>query len=171
MSSLTKIAVTCLLTTLSITSYAQTIKSAVNSEAARKVKILNSESERDFKPDPDYLADSAYKYTLTYQDTVMKDVDSDGIKDAVVLLYYCEATNCHPTTRTADLVVFKEHKKNQFIKVDSAPLGVHGKIKSINNGIINVSAFYYRADDASCCPSNEILRSYKIRNKKMSKVQ
>ena len=132
MSYLYKSTALCLLTTLSMTSYAQTIKSAVDSEAASRVKILNMESETDSKQEPNYVEGGAYRYMLTYQDMTMKDVDSDGIKDAVAMLYYCEFTNCHPTTRIADLVVFKGLKRNQFAKMDWMPLGSHGKIKSIN---------------------------------------
>lgn len=171
MSYLIKMTALGLLMTLSVTSYAQTLKSAVNSEALSKAKILNAETEKGNKKIFDDMQDDAYKYKLTYQDITMKDVDADGIKDAVTLLYYCEITNCHPTTRTVDLVVFKGNKKNQFTKLGSAPLGVHGKLKDINNGIINVSAFYYKAEDASCCPSSEYSRSYAIKNNKLFKVQ
>lgn len=171
MNYLVKTAAVCLLTTLSLPSYAQTIKSAINSEAASRVKILNMESEQEFKDDPYYVAGGAYKYTLTYQDITIKDVDADGVKDAVAMLYYCEYTNCHPTTRIADLVVFKGGKKNQFTKMDTIPLGSHGKIKSIDNGLIKVTIQSYQAGDASCCPSNETSKSYKVKKNKLVEVK
>ena len=171
MNYLIKMTPVCLLTTLSMTSYAQTIKSAINSEAASRVKVLNLESEEQSKQGLNYVKGGAYKYTLTYQDITMKDVDGDGVKDAVAMLYYCEYTNCHPTTRIADLVVFKGAKKNQFTKIDTMPLGSHGKIKSINKGLIKTTIQSYAAGDASCCPSIEDSRSYKVKNKKLYRVE
>ncbi len=171
MNHLIKIAAAGLLTTLSMASYAQTLKSAVDSEAVSRVKALNIQSEKESKQEPSYVEGGAYKYTFTYQDITMQDVDSDGIKDAVAMLYYCEFTNCHPTTRKADLVVFKGLKNNQFTKLGTAPLGSHGKLKSVNKGVMNVTISSYAQGDASCCPSKDSTRSYKIKKKKLVKVK
>lgn len=100
----------------------------------------------------------------------MKDVNADGIQDAVVLLYYCEKTNCHPTTVSVDLVVFKGLGKNQFTKLGAAPLGATAKINSINNGVINVTSYRYRESDAGCCPTDKAITSYKIKNNKLVKL-
>lgn len=170
MHYLTKVAALCLLTTLSITSYAQTLKAAMSNETTSNVKFLNLESEKYFVPDAEYPEDAAMRFDFAAQSVVMKDVDSDGVQDAVALLYYCEETNCHATTRSVDLVVFKGLGKNQFTKLGSIPLGVDAKIKSISKGVIKVTSYGYGEDDPSCCPTDELAMSYKIKNKKLVKL-
>lgn len=170
MKYLIKITTACLLTTLSITSYGQTIKAAISNETASNVKFLNLESKKYFVPDAGYPEDAAMRFDFATQSVVMKDINSDGVKDAVALLYYCEETNCHTTTRSVDLVVFKGLGKNQFTKLGSVPLGVDAKIKSINNGVIKVTSYGYGEDDPSCCPTDTITMSYKIKNKKLVKA-
>lgn len=170
MKYLIKITAVCLLTTLSMASYAQTIKTAISSEAASSVKFLNLQSKKYFVPDSEYPEDTAMRFDFATQSVVMKDIDSDGIQDAVALLYYCEETNCHTTTRSVDLVVFKGLGKNQFTKLGSAPLGIDANIKSINNGVIKVTSYGYGEDDPSCCPTDEITMSYKIKNKKLVNI-
>ena len=51
MNYLFKLTAACLFITLSINSYAQTIKTAINSEVTNNVKFLNLESEppRDYR--------------------------------------------------------------------------------------------------------------------------
>lgn len=170
MNYLIKITAACLLTTLTITSYAQTIKAAVSSETANNVRFLNLESKKYFVPDADYPEDAAMRFDFATESIVMKDIDSDRVQDAVALLYYCEETNCHTTTRSVDLVVFKGLGKNQFTKLGSVPLGIDAKIKSINNGIIKVTSYGYGEDDPSCCPTDTSIMSYKIKNKKLVKI-
>lgn len=170
MNYLIKVTAACLFTTLSITSYAQTVKTAINSEVTNNVKFLNLESEKYFVPSADYTEDEALKYAFHDQKTIMKDVNADGIQDAVVLLYYCEKTNCHPTTVSIDLVVFKGLGNNQFTKLGAAPLGATAKINSINNGVINVTSYRYGESDAGCCPTDKATTSYKIKNNKLVKI-
>lgn len=170
MNYLIKAAALCLLTTLSITSYAQTLKAAISSETTSNVKFLNLESEKYFIHDSEYLENEAMRFTFDNQSMVMKDVNSDGILDAVTLLYYCEETNCHATTKSVDLVVFKGLGKNQFTKLGSASLGVAAKIKSVDNGVISITSYAYGEDDPSCCPTDELTMSYKIKNKKLVKI-
>ena len=170
MSYLTKATAICLFTTLSITSYAQSIESAIKKEVASKVNILNV-NERKITLDAGYAQDEAFKYDTEGQKIVMKDINSDGIKDAIVLLYYCEKTNCHMTTKSVDLVVFKGLGKNQFTKLGSASLGLKAKINSINNGVINVVSYDYGKTDPGCCPEKETKKSYKIKNGKLAKIK
>lgn len=170
MNYLIKLTAACLLTTLSITSYAQAVKTAINSEVTTNINFLNLESEKHFVPSEDYTEEEALKFAFNNQKTVMKDVDADGIQDAVVLLYYCEKTNCHPTTVSVDLVVFKGMGKSQFTKLGAAPLGASAKINSINKGVINITSYSYGENDAGCCPTDKTTTSYKIKNKKLVKV-
>ena len=170
MSYLIKITAACLLTTLSVTSYAQSLNAAINKEAASGVKLLNLESKKYFVRDADYLEDEAMKFDLDNKEVIMKDVNSDGIQDAIALLYYCEETNCHATTKSVDLVVFKGLGKNQFAKLGSASLESNAKIKSINKGIIKVVSYSFGDTDPGCCPSKESLRYYKIKNGKLVKA-
>ena len=170
MNYLIKLTAACLFTTLSITSYAQTVTTAINNEVTNNVEFLNLQSEKYFVPSVDYAEDEALKYAFHNQKTIMKDVNADGIQDAVVLLYYCEKTNCHPTTVSIDLVVFKGLGKNKFTKLGAAPLGAAAKINSINNGVINVTSYRYGENDAGCCPTDKVTNSYKIKNKKLVKI-
>ncbi|WP_352339598.1 hypothetical protein [Psychrobacter sp. 16-MNA-CIBAN-0192] len=124
---------------MSVTSYAQSIKTAINQEMTSNVKFLNLESEKYFIYDAEYLDSEAMKFAHNGEDIMMKDVNSDGVKDAIVLIYYCEETSCHTTTHSTDLVIFKGLRNNQFVKLGAASLGVNAKIESVNNGIINVN--------------------------------
>ena len=171
MNYLIKITAACLLTTLSVTSYAQSLNTAIKKEVASGVKLLNLESKKYFVRDADYLEDEAMKFDLDNKEVIMKDVNSDGIQDAIALLYYCEETNCHATTKSVDLVIFKGIGKNKFTKLGSASLGLKAKIKNINKGIINVVSYEYGDEDPGCCPSKQSSKSYKITNGKLIKVK
>ena len=59
MNYLFKLTAAYLFITLSITSYAQTIKTAINSEVTNNVKFLNLESEKHFVPSADYVVSSS----------------------------------------------------------------------------------------------------------------
>lgn len=165
-----KIITAIVFATLSINTYAQTIKTAINSEAANNVKFLNMESKKYFVHDAEYPEFEAMGFTFDNQKTIMKDVDFDGTQDAVSLLYYCEETNCHPTTKSVDLVVFKGLGKNKFTKLGSASLGVNAKINNIKNGVISITSYGYGESDPSCCPTDESKMLYKIKNKKLVKL-
>lgn len=170
MNYLIKVTAACLLTTLSITSYAESLNAAINKETASSVKLLNLESKKYFVRDANYLEDEAMKFYLDNKEVIMKDVNSDGIQDAIALLYYCEETNCHATTKSVDLVVFKGLGKNQFTKLGSASLESNAKFKSVNKGVIKVISYSFGDTDPGCCPSKESLRSYKIKNGKLVKA-
>ena len=169
MNYLIKITAACLLTTLSVTSYAQSINAAINKETTNNIKILNI-NDKKLARDNGY-EDSAMKFDLDNKEVIMKDVNSDGIQDAIALLYYCEETNCHATTKSVDLVVFKGLGKNQFTKLGSASLGANAKIKSIDKGIIKVISYSFGNDDPGCCPSKESPKSYKVKNGKLVKAK
>lgn len=170
-NNLIKIIAACLLTSLSVTSYAQSIKTAISQEMTSNVKFLNLESEKYFVHDAEYLDGEPMKFAHNGEDIMMKDITSDGIKDAVVLLFYCEETSCHTTTHSTDLVIFKGLRNNQFVKLGAASLGVNAKIESVNNGIINVTSYGYGEDDPGCCPTEEVSRSFKIKNDKLAEIQ
>lgn len=170
MNYLINITAACLLTILSVTSYAESLNTAIKKEVASGVNLLNLESKKYFVRDPYYPEDEAMTYAFNTQKIVMKDVNSDGIQDAVALLYYCEDTNCHTTTKSAELVVFKGLGKNQFTKIGSAFLGISAEIKNIKNGVISVTSYGYGDNDPSCCPTDKITLSYKIKNGKLVKA-
>lgn len=170
MNRLTKTISACLLASLSITSYAQTIKTAINDEVTSNVKFLNSESEKYFVYDADYPDNKPMAFSSNGQKTIMQDIDSDGIKDAIILFYYCEKVNCHATTKSVDLVVFKGAGKGQFTKTGSASIGLDAKIKSVKNGVINVTSYDYGESDPGCCPSDESTISYKVQNNKLVEI-
>lgn len=170
MNYIVKISALCLFTLFSITSYAQTIKTAINDELASNIKFLNLESAKNFVYDADYPDNEPMKFTSNGQETIMRDINSDGIKDAIMLFYYCEETNCHATTKTVDLVVFKGLGNSQFTRLGSAFVGLNAKIKSVNNGIINVIEYSYGEDDPSCCPSEEFEISYKVKENKLVEI-
>lgn len=170
MNYLIKVIAACLLTTLSITSYGQSLNAAINKETASGVKLLNLESKKYYVKDADYLEDEPMKFDLDNKEIIMKDINSDGIQDAITLLYYCEEKNCHATTKSVDLVVFKGLGKNQFTKLGSASLESNAKIKSVDKGVIKVISYSFGNTDPGCCPSKESLRSYKVKNGKLVKA-
>ena len=158
----------CVLTTLSITSYAQSVSVAINKETANKTKILNINEKKQARANG--YEDEAMNFVFDNKEIIMKDINSDGIQDAIALLSYCEEASCHATTKSVDLVVFKGLGKNQFAKLGSASLESNAKIKSINKGIIKVVSYSFGDTDPGCCPSKESLRSYKIKNGKLVKA-
>ena len=170
MSYLVKITAACLLTSISITSYAQILETAINTEVANNVKFLNLESKKYFVSDADYPDNEPMIFSSNGQKTIMQDVNSDGVKDAVMIFYYCEETNCHATTKSTDLVVFKGLGKGQFTKLGSAPLGLDAKIRHIKNGVINITSYEYGEFDPGCCPSEETSISYKIQKNKLVEI-
>lgn len=172
MNFLLKVTASVLLTaTFSISVQAQTLKSAISQEVANNVKFLNLESEKAFIQDSEYLDYEPMQFSLLNQRiAVMKDVNTDGINDAIVLLSYCEKTSCHPTTNSTDLVVLKGLGKNQFKRLGSASLGVNAKINNVNKGIINLTSYEYGDDDPGCCATKETKRNFKIKNSQLVEV-
>ncbi|MDE4455274.1 hypothetical protein [Psychrobacter sp. DAB_AL62B] len=169
MNYLMKITAICLLTTLSIASYAQSINVAINKEVAKNIKLLNIDEKKEARKNG--YEDEAMNFVFDRKEVVMKDLNFDGIQDAIALIYYCEETSCHATTKSVNLVVFKGLGKNQFTKLGSAFLGLNAKIKNINKGVINVISYDYGDEDPECCPSKQSLKSYKITNGKLVKAK
>lgn len=169
MNYLMKTTAICVLTTLSITSYAQSVSVAINKETANKTKILNINEKKQARANG--YEDEAMNFVFDNKEIIIKDINSDGIQDAIALLSYCEETSCHATTKSVDLVVFKGIGKNQFTKLGSASLGLNAKIKNINKGVINLISYDYGDEDPGCCPSKQSSKSYKITNGKLMKVK
>ncbi len=169
MNYLMKTTAICVLTTLSITSYAQSVSVAINKETANKTKILNINEKKQARANG--YEDEAMNFVFDNKEIIMKDINSDGIQDAIALLSYCEEASCHATTKSVDLVIFKGIGKNKFTKLGSASLGLKAKIKNINKGIINVVSYEYGDEDPGCCPSKQSSKSYKITNGKLIKVK
>ena len=128
------------------------------------------ESEKIFIQDSEYLDNEPMVFDFNDQNIVMKDINADGINDAIALLFYCEKTSCHGTTHSSDLVVFKGLGKNQFKRLGSVPLGVNAKINNVNKGVINLTSYEYGDDDPGCCATKETKRNFKIKNNQLVEV-
>ena len=42
------------------------------------------------------------------------DINDDGEFDAIVEIFFCERTSCHPTTNSSEVVVFLNKKGTSF---------------------------------------------------------
>lgn len=84
-----------------------TLAQSINKEAGRITQDMNKESIQNAIKygEP---ASEAFRYHLEHKEIRYTDYNKDGIKDAVVLMIFCEQNNCHTTTRYSYVVFFQE---------------------------------------------------------------
>ena len=97
-------------------------------------------------------------------------MNGDGEFDAVVEIFFCETENCHPTTKSSELVVFL-NKKGNYQFVASKGFTLFGKINSIDDGVIRVDIYDLGEDDPQCCPELKRSESYSLKGKRLIKVR
>ncbi len=153
-------------------SFAQTLNEAIKTQAQIWVNHLNLVSEREYELEEDSEWDYVYKYHLANKVVVMSDLNGDGDQDAVVLAEYCEKTSCHLTTTTMELMIFQGRPNNQFVHVETKSLpGVGATVKVYPSKLIEVKCTSFSETDAHCCPSEEIIKRYRLNAGKLYSVR
>ncbi|MGC2236130.1 MAG: VCBS repeat-containing protein [Pyrinomonadaceae bacterium] len=134
-----------------------TLNKAIGTYAAKTIKALNKNGD-------------SFKYSLTNKNVFYNDLDGDGEFDAVVEMFFCERTSCHPTTNSSELVVYL-NKKGSFTFIASKGFSLYGKINSIEDGKIRVDIYGLDEDDPQCCPQLKRSEIYSLKNNKLVKVK
>ncbi len=148
---------------------ALTLNEALNVEVKKGIKAMNIESAKYYvKNSPD---DEPYKYEFGSKQIIYADLNGDKIKDAVVLVTYCEVNACHMTTRGEELIVFIGQKNKQFKHAASKELGFSTEMKLKSNNIIELTHYGYRNSDSTCCPSKKSIENVKLINNKLITIK
>ncbi len=134
--------------------HANNLNSLINQEVKAGIKKFSSRND---------------EYTLLNKNIIYADINSDGKKDAVVRLDYCEKTSCHNTTNVFTVAIFLNTGKN-YRFADRRTLGMDGDLK-ITNGTINVTTYEYSDSDPTCCPSLQKKAKFKMSKGKLVKIQ
>lgn len=98
-------------------------------------------------------------------------MNSDGKKDAVVALHYCEKLSCHMTTNVFDVAVFLNTGNGKYKYGAAYTLGLTGDLR-VKNGVIYANTFLYNEhEDPACCPSHKESIKLKFSNGKLFQVK
>lgn len=125
-----------------------TLQQQIDSHVKETVKSLDERSKRD-ATDSDY-----FRYAQTgKQEIISSDVNHDGIQDKIVVLDFCEKTNCHLTTTSTKVLVFTGMKNKQFKYLGSQSFSVYATVQKDKKGNITVHQYDYFDEDPHCCPS------------------
>jgi len=136
------------------------LKSLINQYAVNTVRALNKQSAKY----------SGFKYSVSNKNTFNADVNGDGEFDAIVEIFFCETGNCHPTTKSSELVVFLNNN-GSYRFAASKGFSLFGKINSIEDGIIYVDVYDLDEDDPQCCPELKRSEAYSFKGSRLVKVQ
>lgn len=125
--------------------------------ASKTIKLLNKNKE-------------SYKYTLDNKNIFFSDLDGDGDFEAIAELFFCEKSNCHPTTKSSELVIYlNDNGKYSFVA--SKGFSLFGKVNSIEDGKIKIDVYSLDEDDPQCCPEIKRKEIYALKNKKLVKIK
>ncbi len=112
----------------------------------------------------------SYKYKLERKNVFYGDLNNDGQFDAVVELFFCERTSCHPTTNSSELVVYS-NRQGKFTFAAFKRFSLFGKINSVEDGKIFIDVYGLDEDDPQCCPQLKRSEVYSLRNNKLIRVR
>ena len=140
---------------------ATTLQQQINNRIQVSIKNLNLESKK-YATDSDY-----FKFSLKSKEVITVDINHDGIKDKIIVLNFCEETNCHPTTMSSEVAVFIGKKDKKFNFLDSKYFAVTASIQKDKKGHINVHQYDYFEDDGHCCPSRLTKFNLTVKNGKL----
>jgi hypothetical protein len=135
------------------------LKSLVNQYAENTIRALNKKAAKE----------NGFKYKVIGKNTFNADVNGDGEFDAVVEMFFCEINNCHPTTKSSELVIFLNNK-GSFRFAASKGFSLFGKINSIEDKIIYVDVYDLDEDDPQCCPNLKSSEEYFLKGSKLIKI-
>ncbi|WP_461343604.1 hypothetical protein [Brevundimonas sp. GN22] len=95
----------------------------------------------------------AYKHQVDQIEIYRRDLDGNGISDAVAVIYACEEQNCHSTTRSTHIGLLYANA-NSFEVAHFERYDLRAKIVDLwgADGLV-VEAKDYGPNDPSCCPS------------------
>ncbi len=136
------------------------LKSLINQYAANTVRALNKQHAKY----------NGFKYSVSNTNTFNADVNGDGEFDAVVEMFFCETENCHPTTKSSELVVFV-NDNGTYRFAASKGFSLFGKINSIEDGIIYVNVYDLDEGDPQCCPEIKRSEAYSLKGNRLVKVR
>ncbi len=157
------------LSLISISVNANNLNQLINVHSKQTILSLNKESARQSYNDD---SDSAYRYKMVSKIIKPADLNKDGINDQIVLMNYCERSNCHPTTSSTEIAVFIGTKSGNYKYSDSISFNIGANITSIQpNGRINLIVDGYGDNDPSCCPSAKSKRSYTFNQGKLVRLK
>ena len=140
---------------------ATTLQQQINNRVQTSIKNLNLDSKK-YATDSDY-----FKFSLKSKEVITVDINHDGIKDKIIVLNFCEETNCHPTTMSSEVAVFIGKKDQKFNFLDSKYFAVTASIQKDKKGHINVHQYDYFEDDGHCCPSRLTKFNLTVKNGKL----
>ena len=151
------ILITCIvmIAVLSISTRSQTkaqkveVHKLIGTYSAKTINALNKNKERS-------------KYKSENKNIFWADINDDGEFDAIVEIFFCERTSCHPTTNSSVVVVFL-NKKGKFTFGASKGFSLFGKINSIENGKIKVDVYDLDEGDPQCCPELKRHETYSFK--------
>ncbi len=140
---------------------ANSLNMLINQESKKATRFLDKEDAKT----------TGYKYHLANKTIYYADMNSDGKKDAVVALHYCEKLSCHMTTNVFDVAVFLNTGNGKYKYGASYTLGLTGDLR-VKNGIIYANTFLYNEhEDPACCPSHKESIKLKFSNGKLFQVK
>lgn len=128
----------------------------IDNYSSQTIKVLNKN-------------DDDFKYAVDNKNTFYDDLDSDGDFDAIVEVFFCEKSSCHPTTRWSELIVYLNNN-NDYIFAASKGFSLFGKVNSIKDGKIFVDVYGLEENDPQCCPRLLGKEIYELRKNKLVKV-
>lgn len=144
-----------------VTVFSQKENTALNSAITQYSKIILKQLLK---------SERMGRYKIENKNTFFADVDGDGDFDAVTEIFFCESSNCHPTTQVSKLVIFI-NQNNKYSFLTDKTFRVYGKINSINNGRIKVDVFGFGEDDPQCCPSLQRQESFILKGRILVKTR
>jgi hypothetical protein len=133
------------------------LEKSISDYSSRTIKVLNKN-------------DTNFKFKVENKNIFYDDLDNDGDFDAVVEIFFCEESNCHPTTSWSELIVYLRNNDN-YSYVASKGFSLFGKINSIKNGKIYIDVYGLDEDDPQCCPQIKNKEIYKLSKEKLVKVK
>lgn len=133
------------------------LDSLIKDYSSRTIKALNKK-------------DSDFRYAVTNKNIFYSDLDEDGDFDAIVEIFFCEESSCHPTTNWSELVVYLRNE-NSYAFAASKGFSLFGKINSIKDNKIQIDIYGLDEDDPQCCPLLKSKEVYKLTGSKLQKVK
>lgn len=142
-----------LLAAIISTSYGTNAQSATLQQQIEKhiqntVKFLDEKSKKNTS-DLDY-----FRYAQQgKQEIISSDINHDGILDKIVVINFCERSNCHLTTNTTEVLIFTGQKNSKFNYSGSMFFSVYATVQVDKQKKVIINQYDYLDDDPHCCPS------------------
>lgn len=125
-----------------------TLQQQIDDHLKETINNLDARSKKN-SSDSDY-----FRYAqVGTQEILTSDINHDGIADKIVVLDFCEKTNCHLTTTSTEVLVFTGAKNKQYNFIGSKFFSVYANVEKDKNGRITVKQYDYFDKDPHCCPS------------------